>query len=73
VRTLIATWLSSQQPGFDLPDAAFWEDGSPATEDDYFEHRRDTRIRVATKCGGSKWLLFPDVVAEAFYCPYGQV
>jgi len=71
MRTLIAVWLKTQEPGFDYPHSIFWEDGREATEKDFHAHRRDTRISVATKSGGRRWHLFPDVVAEAYYCPFG--
>jgi hypothetical protein len=73
MQTLVATWLSSQVPGLDCPYSVCWEDGSEATEKDYDSHRRDTRISVPTNSGGCTWHFFPDVVAEAYYCPVGGV
>jgi hypothetical protein len=73
MQTLIATWLNTQVPGFDCPHSVFWEDGSEAAEKDHYAHRRDTCISVAIKSGGRHWHLFPDVVAEAYYCPHGRV
>jgi len=72
-RTLIVAWLRTQQPGFVHPHSIFWEDGSAAIDKDYSAHRLDTRISVPTNSGGCTWHFFPDVVAEAYYCPVGGV
>jgi hypothetical protein len=70
---LIATWLSTQEPASQAPHELTWGDGQRATTAEYEEHCGDTRFCVTLDDGRFQWHLFPDVVAEVYFCPYGKV
>ena len=52
-KTLIARWSRMQDYRLEDPSSVVWDDGHPATFDDYKRHRADTR----------EWVKMPDVSA----------
>ena len=70
---LVATWLNSQESTLEDPHTVVWDDGHTATTKEFREHSDDTRLCIAQKGGGIEWHLFPDVVAEVFWCRHGRV
>ena len=69
---LIATWLKNQEPDLEDPHSVVWEDGQTATIKEFWEHSKDTRLCIVPEAGGLEWHLFPDVVAEVFWCRQGK-
>ena len=70
---LIATWLKTQEPDLEDPHSVVWGDGRTATLEEYWAHSDDTRICVVPEGGGLAYHLFPDIVAEVFWCRHGRV
>jgi hypothetical protein len=70
---LIATWLESQVSTLEDPHSVIWEDGRSATMKEFWEHSDDTRLCIAVNGGDIEWHLFPDVVAEVYWCRHGRV
>lgn len=65
--TLIAEWTPSEDCSMELPRSVWWNDGRPASIDDYIEHSIDTHILRADKSGRIEMHIFPDVVADVVY------
>lgn len=68
---LTAIWV----PGTtldDLPDHVVWEDGRTGTIEEYLDHRNGTYRLVRRKNGRTEMHIFPEIVAEAYYCAYGR-
>jgi hypothetical protein len=70
---LVATWLKSQESTLEDPHTVTWDDGHTATMKEFWDHSDDTRLCIAQKGGGIEWHLFPDVVAEVYWCRHGRV
>jgi hypothetical protein len=49
--TLIAKWTLTRDPLKDKPVRGIWADGRLATQQDYINHREDTRELVDTSTG----------------------
>lgn len=64
---LIATWTSDQNPATEMPRSLKWDNGTPATMDDYRAHSLDTHSLHASGDGGMECHMFPDLVAEVVY------
>ena len=69
---LIASWTSDQEPGTEMPTTLKWEDGTPATLDDFAQHQLDTRTLVAGRDGGMEQHFFPDVFAEIVFDEFAK-
>jgi len=70
--TLTATWLKGQNPLYDLPISIVWEDGRPATSKEFHAHHDDTQVREDTD-GRQQIHIYPEIVAQVYYCPFGRV
>jgi len=55
------------------PHSVVWEDGRPATIQEFWEHSEDTRLCIVPEGGGWEHHIFPEIVAEVFYCHHGRV
>ncbi len=64
---LIASWNRHQDMSMELPSSVKWEDGSPATLEDYREHELDTHTFVDEFPDHVEKHMFPNVVAEVVY------
>jgi hypothetical protein len=63
---LIATWTQHQDAG-EMPTSVKWEDGTPATLDDYERHQLDTRSFHPIDDGGRECHMWPDIVADVTF------
>ncbi len=70
---MTATWLQNQDIAYDVPISIRWEDGRIATYEEFCAHYGDTSFMGETQDGSQQMHIFPDVVAEAYYCPYGHI
>jgi hypothetical protein len=61
---LIAKWKTNDDVTYELPDLVQWEDGTPATYDDYFKHLGDTHTWLSNPQDGLEWRGYPDIVAD---------
>jgi hypothetical protein len=68
--TLIARWTSTQDPAVDHPQAVFWDDGRPATHQDYLDHLDDTHELVEGPDGNLERRMYPSIVADVRYDGY---
>ena len=64
---LIAKWKPELEPAYDEPSSVVWEDGTPATLNDYRTHELDTHSLHATDNGGMECHMFPEIVAEVTF------
>jgi hypothetical protein len=64
---LIAKWTTNQDPSIEQPSSVCWEDGSPATHDDYLRHVPDTHMLVGDCEDGMEVRMFPGIVADVRY------
>jgi hypothetical protein len=64
VSILIATWNPGQDPAVDGPGDVRWEDGRPATLEDYARHGADTRSLTQERDGSLVMTMLPGVVAD---------
>lgn len=64
---LIAVWTRDQDVGTEMPNTMKWDDGTPATMDDFAKHRLDTHTLVAGRNGGMEQHFYPDIVARVEY------
>ncbi len=64
---LIASWTPDQEPGTEMPTELQWEDGTPASLDDYRAHFLDTHSLHEGKDGGMEWHMYPDILGEIVY------
>ena len=69
---LTATWSKGKELFVDLPNSIKWEDGRKGTLDDLRAHSRDTYTFVEMADGGQRMLMFPEIVAEVYFCQYGK-
>lgn len=65
---LVATWLKTQESTLEDPHTVVWDDGQTASMKEFWDHSDDTRLCVAQKGGNTEWHLFPDVIAEVYWC-----
>ncbi|NYF53921.1 hypothetical protein [Tunturiibacter gelidoferens] len=63
-KTLIAKWTMKQAPRLKEPYSVGWEDGSPATLQDYRKHAEDTYSLVSNRAQGFQEHIFPGIVGE---------
>jgi hypothetical protein len=63
---MIVYWGSDDTANFQVPEEVKWEDGSPATLDDYFKNQMATQSSTYTE-RGSVTVIFPGVVANTHY------
>jgi hypothetical protein len=66
---LIARWTSRQDSNFNEPHSVEWEDGTPATVEDYRNHSLDTYKLVSNRTGEIEQHIFPAVVGEVVFAP----
>jgi hypothetical protein len=66
-KTLIAMWKPGQDPAVDGPADVCWGNGSPATLEDYAQHRAATNASAHSKDGAFTVAMYPDVMAEVRY------
>jgi hypothetical protein len=71
--TLIARWTSTQDPGVDRPQAIFWDDGRPATHQDYLDHREDTHELLEGPDDNLERRMYPSLIADVRYDGYVQL
>jgi hypothetical protein len=64
---LIAKWKPELEPAYDEPSSVVWEDGTPATLNDYRTHELDTHSLHASDDGGIECHVFPDIVADVTF------
>lgn len=69
---LIARW-PTEDAMLESPSVVRWEDGSPATLEDYHKHLVDTHTWVLDSRGGIEQRIFPDIVADVRYDPLAGV
>jgi hypothetical protein len=64
---LIAKWKPELEPAYDEPSSVVWEDGAPATLNDYRTHELDTHGLHASDDGGMECHVFRELrdLAEA--------
>jgi hypothetical protein len=66
-KTLIAKWNPDQDPTVDRPDSIRWDNGMPATLEDYARHLIDTNASDYGEDGTLAMTMYPDVVADVRY------
>jgi hypothetical protein len=71
--TLIARWTSTQDPAVDRPQAIFWDDGRPATHQDYLDHREDTHELLEGPDDNLERRMYPSLIADVRYDGYVQL
>lgn len=64
---LIASWTKDQDLSVEEPTSVRWEDGSPATLDDYRQHMMDTHKFICESVGRVELHMFPSIVAEVSF------
>lgn len=64
---LIAKWATYQGATLQPPHLVQWEDGTPATPEDYRKHIGDTHMWVIKSTTCIERRIFPDVVADVHY------
>jgi hypothetical protein len=64
---LIASWTPDQDPSTEMPTAVKWEDGTPATLDDFAKHQLDTYTLRTGRDGGMERHIFPSISVEVVY------
>ena len=69
---LTATWSKGKELFVDLPNSIKWEDGRKGTLDDLRVHSRNTYTFVDMPNGDQRMLMFPEIVAEVYFCQYGK-
>jgi hypothetical protein len=62
--TLIARWVTNEDATLEPPTVLQWEDGTPATQDDYLKHLSDTHAWVITPLLGIERRAYPNIVAD---------
>lgn len=68
---LIAGWAFGQDPSSDTPNAVRWDDGSPATHNDYLTHIVGTHKWVSAT-NGRELHMFPDVIADVRFDDFAR-
>lgn len=61
---LIAKWKCEEEPAYNEPSALVWEDGSPATMDDYQAHLLDTHSLHEGADGGMECHMLFDLMEQ---------
>lgn len=64
---LKATWEGPWEPGVDEPSKVTWEDGRPATLEDFHVHEVDTHFWAENDDGRVSKFMFPDIVADVVF------
>jgi hypothetical protein len=64
---LIAKWKPELEPAYDEPSSVVWEDGTPATLNDYRTHELDSHSLHASDDGGMERHMFPEIVADVVF------
>ncbi|HUN85972.1 MAG TPA: hypothetical protein VMU48_16455 [Terracidiphilus sp.] len=65
---LIARWRYGQTP-YGIPDRVFWDDGSPATLEEYWAHELDTQECIRGAKGGVEVHIYPEIIADLSFDP----
>jgi hypothetical protein len=69
---LIARWAANQDPSIESPNSVHWENGTPATHEDYLLHMLDTHTLVDDGEDGTAIRMLPGIVAEVRYDHFAQ-
>jgi hypothetical protein len=69
---LTAIWLADRTQDAP-PDQLWWEDGRVGTLEEFLAHRDDTHRLVCRDDGGKEMHIFTEIVATAYFCPFGRV
>ena len=62
-----------QDPAVDHAQAVFWDDGRPATHQDYLDHLDDTHELFEGADGNLERRIYPSIVADVRYDGYAQL
>lgn len=65
--SLIAKWATHEGATLGPPHLVQWEDGTPATQDDYRKHMDDTHTWIVRSPSTIERRIFPDIVADVSY------
>jgi len=68
---LIAKWATHEGATLEPPHLVQWEDGTPATQDDYRKHLADTHTWIIKSPSGIERRIFPDIIADVRYDAVG--
>ena len=68
---LTATWKKGLDPDVDAPTSIKWEDGHRGTVDELRAHNRDTYCLTDLDDGATQMDIFPEIIAEAYFCEFG--
>lgn len=68
---LLAIWPKGRCPMLEDPWRIVWGDRTPATLNDYHTHQHDTTIQRRTPQGATILYLYPDVIADLRWDPWG--
>lgn len=66
---LIARWKVAKDIYFTPPDRVRWDDGSPATVDEYWAHELDTQECIQGDKGGLEMRIYPEIIADVEFNP----
>jgi len=64
---LIARWATHEGATLEPPHLVQWEDGTPATKEDYRKHIEDTHTWIVKSPSSIERHIFPDIVADVHY------
>jgi len=64
---LIAKWATHEGANLEPPHLVQWENGTPATQEDYRKHLDDTHVWIINSPGSIERRSFPDIVADIRY------
>ena len=67
MKTLIARWATHEDATLEPPHLVYWQDGTPATHEDYRNHLDDTHTWIITPLSSIERRIFPDIVADVRY------
>jgi hypothetical protein len=68
-KKLIATWKNREDNDVGTPDRSVWEDGSPATIDDFRLHELDSHFWTVNDCDQLEKHIFPDIIGRVAFEP----
>jgi hypothetical protein len=60
---LVARWRYGQNP-YGIPDKVSWDDGTPATLEEYWAHELDTHECIRGRKGGVEVHIYPEIIAD---------
>jgi len=67
MKALIATWAMHDGATLEPPHLVQWEDGTPATHEDYRKYIDSTHTSIVKSPGIIERRIFPDIVADVRY------